>query len=145
MLENKTIIFTDDKQENPLSFNNILSFIKWALKEENQNIIIESKIKEIKKEEIENLYNFIKFYKQTKEICHNETTQYENKIENQNFEEIEEAVKEFTRVNKDGKYLRAILVGLGYQAAGKTDDKYKNLAAALELFQTSILINDFFF
>lgn len=142
MLENKTIIFTDDKQENPLSFNNILSFIKWALKEENQNIIIESKIKEIKKEEIENLYNFIKFYKQTKEICHNETTQYENKIENQNFEEIEEAVKEFTRVNKDGKYLRAILVGLGYQAAGKTDDKYKNLAAALELFQTSILIHD---
>ncbi len=136
------ILFTENKKDKTNCFNNILDFIKWAKKEEEKNIKVESEIKTIKPEDIINLYNFIKFYKKAKTICETQTEKYNEKLLNQNYEEIKEATLEFARINKDGKYLRATLVGLGYQTTDKNDDYYKDLASALEIFQTSILIHD---
>jgi len=138
----ENILFTEKPKDKVKCFNNIKGFIKWAQKEEEKTIIVESEIESIKKEDIINLYHFINFYKKTKTICENQTEKYNDKLLNQTYEEIKEASLEFTRINKDGKYLRAVLVGLGYQTAGEIDDYYKNLAAALEIFQTSILIHD---
>lgn len=141
MLE-ENILFTQKPKDKVKCFSNIEDFIKWAQISEEKNIIVESEIDSVKKEDIINLYNFINFYKKTKTICENQTEKYNDKLLNQTYEEIKEAALEFTRINKDGKYLRAVLVGLGYQSTNKKDDYYKNLAAALEIFQTSILIHD---
>ncbi len=142
MLNGVKILFTNKSKENTQCFTNVLDFISWTLKNNNQEIIVQSEIENIKPEDIKNLYEFLMFYKNTKEICNNQAKEYDNKLLNQNYEEIKEAAEEFVRVNQDGKYLRASLVGLGYQTAGKQDDNYKHLSAALEIFQTSILIHD---
>jgi len=141
MLEEK-ILFTKIPKEGKTCFNTVLEFINWAKKEDEKNIIVESEIETINKADIVNLYNFINFYKKAKSICETQTEEYNDTIIKQNYKEIEEAALEFTRLNKDGKYLRATLVGLGYQTTNKTDDYYKNLASALEIFQTAILIHD---
>ena len=138
----QNILFTKT-EEGENRFKNILDFITWAKKEtEEKRIAVKSEIDEIKPEDIINLYNFINFYKQTKPICESVTEQYNEKLLNQKYEELKEAALEFTRINKDGKYLRASLVGLGYQTTNKEDNYYKDLASALEIFQTSILIHD---
>lgn len=136
-----TILFTQNPKEGVLCFKCILDFIKWALKE-NQDIIVESEIEDIDPEAIKDLYNFILFYKNAKFICEKQTEEYNQQLLNQKYKEVKEAAEEFARLNKDGKYLRAALVGLGYKAAGKKDNNYKYLASALEIFQTSILIHD---
>jgi len=142
MTKKLTILFTQNPEENSSCFKSVKDFIKWSLKEENQEIEIQSKIESINPKEMYNLYKFINFYKNAKAICENQTKIYNDKLLDQTYEEIKEAAKEFTRVNSGGKYLRAALVALGYKATGKTDDDYKFLASALELFQTSILIHD---
>lgn len=135
------IVFTENPRKNSICFKSILEFINWGLKED-KHIKIKSEIEKINPEEINNLYEFLKFYKKAKTICQNQIKQYNQKLLNQNYEETKEATEEFVRVNQGGKYLRASLVGLGYQSAGKKDEDYKHLASALEIFQTSILIHD---
>ncbi len=142
MLNEVKILFTNNSKENTECFTNVIDFISWSLKNSKQEIIIQSEIENIRPEDIKNLYEFLMFYKNTKEICNIQAKEYDDKLLKQNYEEIKEAAEEFVRVNQDGKYLRASLVGLGYQTTGKQDDNYKYLAAALEIFQTSILIHD---
>jgi len=142
MMKKITILFTEKPKEKELVFSNVKDFIKWSLQAENKEIEIKSEIENINSKDMHNLYNFIQFYKMAKTICEHQTKQYNDKLLDQTYEEIKEAAREFTRVNNGGKCLRAALVGLGYKSSGKTDDNYKFLASALELFQTSILIHD---
>ncbi len=55
---------------------------------------------------------------------------------------IKDALNQLIYMNSNGKYLRALLIALGYYSTKKTDDSYLALAAAYETFQTSILIHD---
>ena len=56
---------------------------------------------------------------------------------------VKDAMNKFVFMNSNGKYLRALLIALGYYIATKKEDcYYLPLAAAYETFQTSILIHD---
>lgn len=63
-----------------------------------------------------------------------------NKYEENEF--IKESLIELKRLSSGGKRVRGYLVKLGQMLFGKDDDSYIDLAAALEIFQTSILIHD---
>ena len=143
-----TVIFTDNKIENidnTIGFNCEEDFVDWFFtnKKELQNvqIIFKNKLANIDIENIENMYEFFKFYLQTKKECDDELQKYNNTIAANENEELNEAMREFTRMNSDGKFLRAALVALGYQSMNY-DDSFINVALALEIFQTSILIHD---
>ena len=55
---------------------------------------------------------------------------------------IKESIIELKRLSSGGKRVRGYLVKLGAMLFGKDDDSYIDLAAALEIFQTAILIHD---
>ena len=55
---------------------------------------------------------------------------------------IKESIIELKRLSSGGKRVRGYLVKLGAMLFGKYDDSYIDLAAALEIFQTAILIHD---
>ena len=55
---------------------------------------------------------------------------------------IKDSLDEIKRLSKGGKRVRGYLVKLGAMLFGKDDDDYTSLAAALEIFQTAILIHD---
>lgn len=55
---------------------------------------------------------------------------------------ISESLEELKRLSKGGKRVRGYLVKLGQLLFGKDDDSYIELATALEIFQTAILIHD---
>lgn len=56
---------------------------------------------------------------------------------------VKDAMNKFVFMNSNGKYLRALLIAVGYLIATKKDDNaYLPLAAAYETFQTSILVHD---
>lgn len=55
---------------------------------------------------------------------------------------IKDSLDELKRLSKGGKRVRGYLVKLGAMLFGKDDDDYTSLAAALEIFQTAILIHD---
>ncbi len=56
---------------------------------------------------------------------------------------VKDSIDKFISLNKDGKYIRAILISLAYKISSKKKDKkYLALASAYETFQTSILIHD---
>ena len=56
---------------------------------------------------------------------------------------VKDAMSKFVFMNSNGKYLRALLIALGYFIATKNDDNsYLPLAAAYETFQTAILVHD---
>lgn len=84
-------------------------------------------IYEISKEKIENKINEIL----DKEI---------NKFSDNEF--IRGSIEELKRLSKGGKRVRGYLVKVGQMLFGKDDDSYIDLAAALEIFQTAILIHD---
>ena len=55
---------------------------------------------------------------------------------------IKESIKELKRLSYGGKRVRGYLIKLGQLLFGKDDDSYVDLAAAIEIFQTAILIHD---
>ena len=55
---------------------------------------------------------------------------------------IKESLRELKRLSQGGKRVRGYLVKLGQMLFGKDDDSYIDLAAAIEIFQTAILIHD---
>ena len=55
---------------------------------------------------------------------------------------ISESLEELKRLSRGGKRVRGYLVKLGQLLFGKDDDSYIDLAVALEIFQTAILIHD---
>ena len=86
-----------------------------------QEIFIKSK------EKIENKVN---------EILDNEIEKYKDN------EFIKESIMELKRLSSSGKRVRGYLIKLGAMLFGKDDDSYVDLAAAIEIFQTAILIHD---
>ena len=62
------------------------------------------------------------------------------KYQDNNF--IKQSIEELKRLSNGGKRVRGYLVKLGSLLFGKDDDAYLDLAAALEIFQTAILIHD---
>lgn len=81
----------------------------------------------LSKEKIENKIN---------EILDKEIEKYEDN------EFIKESLRELKRLSQGGKRVRGYLVKLGQMLFGKDDDSYVDLAAAIEIFQTAILIHD---
>lgn len=55
---------------------------------------------------------------------------------------IKESLEELKRLSKGGKRVRGYLIKLGQMLFGKDDDSYIDIAAAIEIFQTAILIHD---
>lgn len=70
------------------------------------------------------------------EILDNEIKKYEGN------EFIKSSLEELKRLSQGGKRVRGYLVKLGQMLFGKDDDSYVDIAAALEIFQTAILIHD---
>lgn len=70
------------------------------------------------------------------EILDKEISKYEDN------EFIKESLKELKRLSQGGKRVRGYLIKLGQMLFGKDDDSYVDLAAAIEIFQTAILIHD---
>lgn len=81
----------------------------------------------LSKEKIENKIN---------EILDKEIEKYEDN------EFIKESLRELKRLSHGGKRVRGYLVKLGQMLFGKDNDSYIDLAAAIEIFQTAILIHD---
>lgn len=82
---------------------------------------------EISKEKIEDKIN---------EILDTEINLYKDNIF------IKSSLEELKRLSQGGKRVRGYLVKLGQILCGIDDDSYVDLAAALEIFQTAILIHD---
>lgn len=55
---------------------------------------------------------------------------------------IKSSIEELKRLSKGGKRVRGYLIKLGQMLYGKDDDSFIDLAAAIEIFQTAILIHD---
>lgn len=70
------------------------------------------------------------------EILDKEISKYEDN------EFIKESLKELKRLSQGGKRVRGYLIKLGQMLFGKDDHSYVDLAAAIEIFQTAILIHD---
>lgn len=133
-------------------FSNILEFMKFIMEsniQENMTIGItggvSAPIKEIYN--YKNLLEFLLFYKnELKKLKNNQDRINNSLYNNDDHKFVKKIVEDITDLNKDGKYIRGILIALGYYLAtlpdNKNDDTYLNLAYAYELFQTSILIHD---
>ena len=63
-------------------------------------------------------------------------------IKHKNNEFISLALEELKRLSSGGKRVRGYLIKLGQLLFGKDDDSFVDLAAAIEIFQTAILIHD---
>lgn len=55
---------------------------------------------------------------------------------------IRESLLELKRLSQNGKRVRGFLIKLGQLLKGKDDDTYLDLAVAMEIFQTAVLIHD---
>lgn len=97
------------------------------------------------KEEIENcrsLLCYLLFYRQSSGALAKKILQFNGDISHKNAA-VNQFIKCFLNMNKNGKNIRGVLVCLGYKLSGK-----KNLAHSLalalgaEVFQTAILVHD---
>ena len=82
------------------------------------------------------------FYKDNKELLENIIKKYNKDLLKENNDFIKDNLKQFVKLNSNGKRIRGILIMLGYYL--KNDDIIYSipLASAYEFFQTSILIHD---
>ncbi len=142
------IVFKRKNQslDQQIGFTDIESFIDRFLTQKqeflNKKIKVTSEIDDIDPKTVENLWAFLNFYLETKQKCAAKMQAYNKKLTaNKANEEIKRAMREFARMNGNGKFLRAALVALGYQNYSDQND-YLALALAVEVFQTSILIHD---
>lgn len=77
-----------------------------------------------------------KIEKKINEIFDKEILKYEDN------EFVKNALEELKRLSFGGKKVRGYLIKLGQLLFGKDDYSYVDIAAAIEIFQTSILIHD---
>lgn len=94
--------------------------------------------------EYKNLTSFYLFYKNEVKKIEKEILKWNKTFINKKDNIlVKDAMNKFVFMNSNGKYLRALLIALGYFIATKKDDNsYLPLAAAYETFQTSILVHD---
>ena len=118
-------------------FDDITKFYDWLLKNKDlDNLVVQDK-------QALDIYNFLKFYLSVKKKFEREILKTNNNfIDNGDNEIVKTSINELIRMNSDGKYLRAMLIALGYLIGNKNDNNYLDLAMAYETFQTAILIHD---
>jgi len=90
------------------------------------------------------LLSFVMFYqKRLKELTLSQHNINNKLIKEDDNEIVKDIVNDFIDLNKDGKYIRGVLIALGKYVASNVDNSdYLNLAYAYEMFQTSILVHD---
>lgn len=93
---------------------------------------------------IQNLIEFYLFYNSQKKLFEKKINNYNHKFLNEKDNLIvKNAINKLISINSGGKYLRAMLISLGYFVAKKCGaNEYMPLSIAYETFQTSILIHD---
>lgn len=130
--------------------NDISDYYDFLKKEKkitsNTNIVIIG-TKNIKYEtlvEYKNLTLFYLFYKEEVKKIEKEMVKWNKTfIKNSDNVLVKDALNHMVYMNSNGKYLRALLICLGYLIASKKNSNYYlPLASAYETFQTSILIHD---
>ncbi|MCI9434414.1 MAG: hypothetical protein HFI86_03930 [Bacilli bacterium] len=132
-----------------IKISNLGELYEWLNKtdiNESTNIGITggASVQEKEIQECRQLIEFYLFYKKEKAIIEKYINDYNKKfLDKKDNSIVQDAIKKFIKVNTSGKYLRSILLSLGYKiASGQNDDFYIPLAMACETFQTSILIHD---
>ena len=85
---------------------------------------------------------FKEFYKDNKELLENIINKYNNDLLKEDNEIIKDNLKQFVKLNSNGKRIRGILILLGYYLKNNDLIYSMPLASAYEFFQTSILIHD---
>ena len=85
---------------------------------------------------------FKEFYKDNKELLENIINKYNNDLLKEDNEIIKDNLKQFVKLNSNGKRIRGILIMLGYYLKNNDLIYSMPLASAYEFFQTSILIHD---
>lgn len=126
------------KNNELFSFENESQILKYLIKLEEYNNIKSDSI------DINDLINFIIFYKKEKKLFSSNINKINDSFKNQDDNPIiNDFINEFIRMNSDGKYIRAALIALGYLLNKDQDDNsYLELALAYETFQTAILVHD---
>ena len=134
------------KETNTYYFSNIVEYYDFI---KHENITKETKVgftggASTPKEQIYEyayLLEFLIYYKNILNEFTKEINNYNNKlIKDENYI-IKDAIQKFINMNKDGKFIRASLIDLGYKL--NHDDNYSiPLSIAYETFETSILIHD---
>ena len=119
-------------------FKSSLDFLNWFLKNKPFNQKFEFECSE----NIKNLYLFLMYYFNSMEKIRNGVRAYNDSLRSEDNIFIKEGMEEFIISNDGGKYLRGVLVNIGYNLSSKNDDYFIPLSIALETFQTSILIHD---
>ena len=137
------ILFTNEPK-GEYSFIDESMFIEWIFKNKSFlecDLVFRSE-NQTDKKRVENVFKFLKYYIGIKKKLDKAMGKYNNQLLSMNTnDEIKKALMEFVRMNDSGKFLRATLIALGYNTLICNDD-YTDLAIALEVFQTSILIHD---
>ena len=132
--------------DNSIYFNDIKEFLKYCFENnlpENIGITagINTPLKEIYNYKY--LLSFIIFYKKRLLELKNNQEKINSELINKNDNDIvKEIIYDFIDLNKDGKYIRAMLIALGELLSSNSVNNYLNLAYAYEMFQTSVLIHD---
>ena len=118
--------------KNKIEVENINELYKW-IKNENSTTLNNTKVEGNK--EAEDLFAFFKFYFKILEECKESITDINNNfIDNTDNKLVVDATKELIRMNKDGKFIRAALIALGYYSKNLNNDnkEYLPLATAYE-------------
>ena len=85
---------------------------------------------------------FKEFYKGNKELLENIIRKYNDELLKDDNEIINDNLKQFVKLNSNGKRIRGILIMLGYYLNNNDIIYSMPLASAYEFFQTSILTHD---
>lgn len=93
-------------------------------------------------EEYKDLLEFIIYYKKMYKLFSKNIVKINNSFKENDNKLVIDAIDKLSELNKDGKYIRATLIALGYNIGGGKDNKFLPLSLAYETFQTAILIHD---
>ena len=127
-------------------YNNINEFYK-GIKKENFNAsdkIGISGLESISSDTISecaHLLEFYIYYKNRIKDIEYEINNFNDFMKSKDNKIVVDATNKFINMNSGGKYLRALLIDLGYKL-NKDSDYALKLASSYEAFQTSILIHD---
>lgn len=134
------------KETTTYYFSNVLEYYEFI---KHENITKETKVgftggASTPKEQIYEyayLLEFLIYYKSKLKEFTKEMNDYNNTLIKDKNEIIKDSILKFINMNKDGKFIRASLIDLGYKL--NHDDNYSiPLSIAYETFETSILIHD---
>lgn len=83
------------------------------------------------------------YFKETKQLIDERLEEiFKNELDKHPNELISNNIKDFIRLSKGGKRIRGLLVRLGSELTGKKDLAWLDIACAMEVMQTAILIHD---